>query len=102
MQYPFEKLFLVCVGERCNRNKTGEEIRAELKAINKQLGRKKTVRVCSVSCLDLCDYGPNLVVQPGGTTYSHLDLQAAKAVYYGEMGDGPPQAQHELDESEVK
>ena len=106
MQYPFEKLFLVCTGERCNDKKheddRGEEIRAELKDLNKKLGRKPTVRICAVSCLDLCDYGPNMVVQPGGTVYSHLDRKSARAVYEGEMGDGPPQPQHELQEKELR
>jgi (2Fe-2S) ferredoxin len=98
VKYPFERLFLVCTGERCK----GDEIRAELKEWNKKLGRKGTVRVCAVSCLDLCDYGPNMIVEPSGTTYSHLDRVSARAVYDGEMGDGPPQPQHELDESELK
>ena len=106
MRYPFEKLFLVCTGERCNDEKRGEEgglaIREELKAMNKALGRKRTVRVCSVSCLDLCDHGPNMVVEPGGTTYSHLDRELAKAVYRGEMGDGPSQPDLELDEAEFQ
>ena len=106
MKYPFEKLFLVCTGERCNNEKNGtergEEIRAQLKDLNKKLGRKATVRVCAVSCLDLCDYGPNMVVQPDGTTYSHLDREKALAVYQGEMGDGPKQPQYELDPSDLK
>ena len=70
MNYPFQKLFLICTGERCNDEKhgkdRGEEIRAELKELNKKLGRKGTVRVCAVPCLDLCEAGPNMVVQPGG------------------------------------
>jgi (2Fe-2S) ferredoxin len=106
VKYPFQKLFLVCTGERCNDAKRGdergEEIRAELKDMNKKLGRKPTVRVCAVSCLDLCDHGPNMVVQPGGTTYSHLDRALAKAVYRGEMGDGPTQPDLELDEAEFQ
>jgi predicted metal-binding protein len=106
VKYPFEKLFLVCTGERCNNenrgDERGEEIRAELKDLNKKMGRKPTVRVCAVSCLDLCDHGPNMVVQPGGTTYSHLDRARAKAAYRGEMGDGPPQPELELDEAEFQ
>lgn len=106
MRYPFQKLFLVCTGERCNDGKhgaeRGEEIRAELKDHNKKLGRKPTVRICAVSCLDLCDYGPNMVVQPGGTTYSHLDRLKARAVYDGEMGDGPSRPDLELREEELK
>ena len=104
MRYPFEKLFLICTGERCNDKKhgdeRGEEIRAELKDLNKKLGRKQTVRICAVSCLDLCDYGPNMVVQPGGTVYSHLDRRDARAVYDGEMGDGPMRPDLELSEDE--
>jgi (2Fe-2S) ferredoxin len=94
MNYPFDRLFLVCTGERCNDPARGEErgelIRAELKDHNKALGRKGTVRVCAVSCLDLCDYGPNIVVQPGGTVYSGLTRETGRAVYDAETGDGPP------------
>ncbi|HUF16858.1 MAG TPA: (2Fe-2S) ferredoxin domain-containing protein [Thermoanaerobaculia bacterium] len=91
MKYPFETLFLVCTGARCNdasRGKDrGEEIRAELKDLNKKLGRKPTARICAVSCLDLCDYGPNIVVHPDGTVYSGLDVKSALRVYRGVMGD---------------
>jgi len=97
MKYPFEKLFLVCTGARCNLDGRGEVIRALLKDHNKDLGRKPTVRICAVSCLDLCDHGPNMVVQPGGTVYAHLTPETARAVYDGEMGDGPPRPDLELD-----
>ncbi|HEY0591302.1 MAG TPA: (2Fe-2S) ferredoxin domain-containing protein, partial [Thermoanaerobaculia bacterium] len=59
-RFPYEHHFLVCTGKRCNADARGEAIRAELKETNKALGRKATVRVCAVSCLDLCDYGPNM------------------------------------------
>lgn len=100
MKYPFEKLFLVCTGERCNDadrgSERGELIRAELKDHNKKLGRKATVRICAVSCLDLCDYGPNIVVHPEGTTYSGLTRKTARAVYDAETGDGPARPDLEL------
>jgi (2Fe-2S) ferredoxin len=106
MKYPFQKLFLVCTGERCNDKSRGddrgEEIRAELKDLNKKLGRKPTVRVCAVSCLDLCDHGPNMVVEPEGTVYSHLDRASAKAVYSGQMGDGPMHPELELSAEEFR
>jgi (2Fe-2S) ferredoxin len=98
MQYPFTKLFLICAGKRCQ----GEAIQEELKALNKQLGRKPTVRVCQVSCLDLCDHGPNMVVQPGGSVYSHLDRERAAQVYLGEMGDGPRRDDLLLSEDEFR
>lgn len=93
MKYPFERLFLVCTGLRCNDpgrgDERGERIRDLLKDHNKMLGRKPTVRICAVSCLDLCDQGPNMLVQPGGEAYSHLTRAAARAVYDEVMGDPP-------------
>jgi (2Fe-2S) ferredoxin len=101
-----EKLFLVCTGERCNGPARGEEcglnIRDLLKDVNKKMGRKPTVRVVSVSCLDLCDHGPNMVVHPDGTVYSHLTRELATAVYHGEMGDGPRREELELRDEEFR
>jgi len=104
MKYPFDKLFLVCNGPRCNNPDRGEErgepIQQDLKAYNKSLKRKGTVRVCATSCFDLCDHGPNMVVHPGGRVYSHLTRELAKAAYAGEMGDGPMRPVLELSEEE--
>jgi NADH:ubiquinone oxidoreductase subunit E len=101
MKYPLKHV-LVCTGERCNNPDRGEErgefIQAELKDLNKKLGRKPTVRVCKVSCLDLCDYGPNMIIE--GTVYSHLTRETAKAAYAGEMGDGPKRQDLELTQQE--
>ena len=101
MKYPFSKLFLVCTGARCNDEARGGEraelIRDMLKSHNKSLGRKSTVRVCAVSCLDLCDHGPNIVVHPEGTTYGHLDHAKARAVYDAVLGDGPARPDLELE-----
>lgn len=105
MRYPFQKHFLICIGPHCSDPNRGEDrgevIQKELKAHNKSLGRKPAVRVCTVSCLDLCDYGPNMVVEPEGTVYSHLDRLKAHAVYDGEMGDGPRRSDLELSEEEL-
>ncbi len=91
MKYPREKLFLVCTGERCNNpdrgKERGEEIRAELKDLNKKLGRKAIARICAVSCLDLCDYGPNMIVEPDDEVFSGLTRDAAIAIYRRKMGD---------------
>lgn len=91
MKYPFEKLFLICTGKSCNDLERGDErgeiIRQELKDHNKSMGRKPTVRVCAVSCLDMCDFGPNMVVHPAGELYSGLNRSLARTVYDAEMGD---------------
>lgn len=106
MKLPYIKHFLVCTGPRCNNEVRGEDrsevIRGELKDLNKKLGRKPTVRVCSVSCLDLCDHGPNMVVYPDGQVYSHLNRESAARVYHGVMGDGPTADDKLLDEEEYQ
>jgi len=106
VRYPRQKLFLVCTGARCNNldrgDERGEIIRADLKDLNKKLGRKPVARICSVSCLDLCDFGPNMVAEPDDRVYSHLTRETAKAVYHGEMGDAPRRDDLELEESEWK
>jgi (2Fe-2S) ferredoxin len=88
-QFPYEHHFLVCTGGRCNVDRRGEIIRAELKDLNKALDRKATVRVCAVSCLDLCDYGPNMVVWPEGDVFHALDPEKATEIYHRVMGDRP-------------
>lgn len=104
MEYPFDKLFLVCTGPRCNNPDRGDErgelIQKELKGFNKSFGRKPTVRICATSCFDMCDHGPNMVVEPGHTLYSHLTRELVKAAYTGEMGDGPRRPDLELTEEE--
>ncbi len=83
-RYPFLKHVLVCTGARCNNENRGDErgelIRTELKDLNRSLGRKPTVRVCSVSCLDLCDYGPNMIIYPEGDVFSGLTRETAKGL----------------------
>jgi hypothetical protein len=104
MQYPFDKLFLVCNGPRCNNldrgHERGEPIQKALKGHNKAMGRKPTVRIVATSCFDMCDHGPNMVVEPGHTIYSHLTALKAIEAYAGEMGDGPRRTDLELTEEE--
>lgn len=101
MKYPLEKLFLVCIGKHCSASDRGddrgESIQQELKHHNKAMGRKHVARICQVSCLDLCDYGPNIVVHPEGTVYGHCTRKTARAIYDGEMGDGPARPDLELE-----
>jgi (2Fe-2S) ferredoxin len=106
MRYPRLTLFFVCTGPRCNNPDRGEErgevLREELKARNKAQGRKASVRICATSCLDLCDFGPNMVVEPEHRVYSHLTRETAQSVYDGEMHDGPRREDLELTESELR
>ena len=80
-RFPYEHQILVCVGKRCNGEGVGEAIREDLKTHNKEVGNKPRVRVCSVSCLDLCDEGPNVVVWPAGTVHGGQTLASARQLY---------------------
>lgn len=79
--FPYERQILVCIGKSCNENGIGEEIRQELKSLNKEVGNKERIRVCSVSCLDLCDGGPNIVLWPGGRTMGRQTREKARRLY---------------------
>ena len=85
------------VRHRSGLARLGERLREELKDHNRGLGRKPTVRICAVSCLDLCDYGPNIVVHPSGRVYGSVDHEKARAIYDAECGDGPERPDLELE-----
>lgn len=85
-RFPYQRHFLVCTGKACNKDGSGDEIRGQLKDLNKSLGRKSTVRVCAVSCLDLCDYAPNMLVWPEGEVFSHVSLKDAVRAYHEVSG----------------
>jgi (2Fe-2S) ferredoxin len=93
MKYPVADLFLVCIGPRCNGEAreacAGDTIRASLKDHNAASGRKKSARVCGVSCLDMCNFGPNMIAARSGNFYAHLTPASAARAYDGEMGDAP-------------
>lgn len=90
-RFPFTHHILVCTGPRCTDGKlgleNGEKIREMLKDHNRKLGRKPLVRVCGVSCLDLCDYSPNMVDWPSGRTWSQLDRETALRAYHDATAD---------------
>jgi (2Fe-2S) ferredoxin len=74
---PFELQLFVCTnlrpeGRVCCSQRGSERLRDALKAYVKQHGLQGRVRVSKAGCLDLCEHGPNVVVFPGGTWYSHV------------------------------
>lgn len=92
-RFPFQKQILVCVGPRCTDRKLGDDggepIREMLKDLNKSLGRKPHVRVCGVTCMDMCDDAPNMVSWPDGRVYTELDRKSAERAYLEATSDVP-------------
>jgi (2Fe-2S) ferredoxin len=74
---PYEVLILVCTnrkeeGRQCCGASGSDDLRARLKEAVKARGGHGRVRVVGTGCLGKCAEGPNLMVLPEGTWYSHV------------------------------
>ena len=56
----------ICQGKSCSEKGDPQAARAFFKAKIKEAGLKGVVRACMSSCLDHCDYGPNMIIYPEG------------------------------------
>jgi (2Fe-2S) ferredoxin len=64
------------------------EVFAAIKAELSRRGLAKgAARVCTASCLDMCDHGPALVVQPENAFYLHMTTERVPALVQA-MVDG--------------
>jgi (2Fe-2S) ferredoxin len=70
---PFTRTVFVCTHTRdggrvacANPGRGGDKICEALKKEAKARGLKGKIRVARSGCLDLCEKGPNLFVEPGG------------------------------------
>jgi (2Fe-2S) ferredoxin len=83
-----ERYLFVCTNRRPDENPKGscaqkgsEELVVRLKEAVAARGAKERVRVCSTSCLDLCEIGASIVQEPehvayGGVTLADVDALA--------------------------
>jgi len=75
----------------CGRN-GAPEIYAALKAELQRCGLAKTVaRACTSSCLDMCDDGPIIGVQPENVFYGHMTIEKVPAVVKALLEGSPAQ-----------
>ena len=76
----FDRHVFVCTNQRVNseRPSCGEEHGMELvKAFKKEIkdrGLNVDMRAQKAGCIDLCEFGPNVVVYPEGVFYGHVQL----------------------------
>jgi (2Fe-2S) ferredoxin len=94
---PHRKRYLfVCINRRPDGHPKGscaqkgsEEIVTKLKEALARLGAAKEVRACSASCLDLCETGVSVVVEPDHVAYGRVTLadvdEIAQAAARGEI-----------------
>ncbi len=77
---PTRKRYLfVCTNRRKDDDPKGscaqkgsEKIADDLKAAIAKLGAQKTIRACKTSCLDLCEWGASIVVEPDHVVYGRV------------------------------
>lgn len=76
-----ERYLFVCINRRDADNPKGscaakgsEEIAKELKDALVKRGAHKRIRACTSSCLDLCESGASIVVEPDHVVYGNVTL----------------------------
>jgi (2Fe-2S) ferredoxin len=89
---PFERHLFVCTsGEYCPLlDGDSREIHQAFKEQVAKAGLKGKVRVNNSGCLDQCGHGPNAVVYPDNTWYSHLTLADVPVIVQEHLAEGKP------------
>lgn len=74
-----ERYLFVCTNRREEGHPKGscaqkgsEELVGKLKARIAAIGGKQRIRACSSSCLDLCEFGASIVVEPDHVVYGRV------------------------------
>lgn len=82
------RLYL-CNGPHCSARGCAA-LRTHLKTLlwNQRLDDKVELR--ESGCQDHCDYGPNLLVQPGGIRYAELTAERLERIVREHLGEGDP------------
>lgn len=82
-----ERYLFVCTNRREEGNPKGscaqkdsEEIVKRLKTALLERGLAKTVRACSASCLDMCETGVSIAVEPDHVIYGNVTLEDVDAI----------------------
>jgi (2Fe-2S) ferredoxin len=73
-QQPYVRQLHVCINDRKGESKScgydgSEEIVEELRMVTKNRNLKGKVRVVRSGCLDVCAFGPNMMIWPEGLWY---------------------------------
>ena len=71
---PYKRQIYICINNRHGESPScghsgSEEIVEELKKVSKELNLKGKLRVAKSGCMDLCAFGPNMMIWPEGIWY---------------------------------
>jgi (2Fe-2S) ferredoxin len=85
-----DRYLFVCTNRREEGNPKGscaqkgsEELVKRLKGALLERGLAKTVRACTSSCLDLCEFGASIVLEPDHIVYGDVKLEDVEAIVDG-------------------
>lgn len=71
---PYKRQIFICINNRQGESPScgysgSEEVVEELKKVAKEMNLKGKLRVAKSGCLDLCAFGPNMMIWPEGIWY---------------------------------
>ena len=78
---------LVCGGTGCHSSKSNK-IRENLARVVKEKHLEDQVEVVLCGCFGLCEPGPNVVIYPEGTLYSHVKVEDAERIVSEHIVEG--------------
>lgn len=62
----------------------------QMKQLVRDKGLQASIRVQKAGCLDVCNFGPGLVVYPEGTFYGHVTPELAEEIINKHLVGGTP------------
>lgn len=74
-----KRRIVLCRGQHCNMDRRADALyrllEPEIAALNDAAG-ERVIKLEIANCLDMCDYGPNLVMYPEAEVFHGLDKAA--------------------------
>jgi NADH:ubiquinone oxidoreductase subunit F (NADH-binding)/(2Fe-2S) ferredoxin len=86
---PYKWSVVVCMGTGCTSSRS-PQIRERLKELIQRDGLADQIEIVGSGCFGLCEAGPVVIVHPGGTFYSHLEVEDIDRIYQEHLLEGQP------------
>ncbi len=86
---PYEWSVVICMGTGCTSSRS-PMIRERLQALIDRDDASEQIEIVGSGCFGLCEAGPVVIVHPGGTFYSHLEVEDIDRIYKEHLVGGEP------------
>ena len=86
---PYEWSVVICMGTGCTSSRS-PMIRERLQALIDRDDAPGRIEIVGSGCFGLCEAGPVVIVHPGGTFYSHLEVEDIDRIYKEHLVGGEP------------